>query len=130
MKGDLRKNLRRGVYVIPTSFTILNLFFGFRCIVNSMRGIQAITDGRTDLAIRFFEMACQSLADIVYTVKPNPDTQQVHIEIEVPVKGSTIVLQRWQWPRGTVWGSVFRSSPSSWSWATIPLRASKRSCPA
>src|SRR5436309_125896 len=28
-KGDLRKNLRRGVYVIPTSFTILNLFVGF-----------------------------------------------------------------------------------------------------
>lgn len=61
MKGDLRKNLRRGVYVIPTSFTILNLFFGFRCIINSMRGIQAITDSRPDLAIRFFEVACLSL---------------------------------------------------------------------
>lgn len=58
---DVRKNLRRGVYVIPTSFTVLNLFFGFRSIINSTRGIEAITDGRSDLAIHFFELACLSL---------------------------------------------------------------------
>ena len=34
-RPDLKKGLRRGIYVIPTSFTILNLFFGFRCIVYS-----------------------------------------------------------------------------------------------
>jgi len=60
-RGDVRKNLRRGVYIIPTSFTVLNLFFGFRSIVNSTRGIEAITDGRSDLAIHFFELACLSL---------------------------------------------------------------------
>src|SRR2546421_293057 len=61
-KGDLRKNLRRGVYVIPTSFTVLNLFFGFRSIVYSTRGIEAMVDGRTDVAaIQFFEVACLSL---------------------------------------------------------------------
>src|SRR5207245_4255323 len=60
-RPDVRKNLRRGVYVIPTSFTVLNLFFGFRSIVNSTRGIEAIVDGRTDLAIHFFELACLSL---------------------------------------------------------------------
>ena len=53
--------LRRGVYVIPTSLTVLNLFFGFRCIVNSTRALQAITDGRPDRAIHFFEVACISL---------------------------------------------------------------------
>ncbi len=60
-RGDVRRNLRRGVYVIPTSLTVLNLFFGFRCIINSTRAMQAMTDGRTDLAIRFFEIACVSL---------------------------------------------------------------------
>lgn len=61
MKGDVRRNLRRGVYVIPTSLTVLNLFFGFRCMVNSTRAMQAITDGRGDLAVRYFEIACVSL---------------------------------------------------------------------
>jgi len=58
---DMRKKLRRGVYVIPTSFTVLNLFFGFRSIVNSTHGIEAIVDARTDLAIHYFEVACLSL---------------------------------------------------------------------
>ena len=58
---DVRKNLRRGVYVIPTSFTVLNLFFGFRSIINSTKGIEAMVDGRSDLAIHFFEVACLSL---------------------------------------------------------------------
>jgi CDP-diacylglycerol--serine O-phosphatidyltransferase len=60
-RPDVRKNLRRGVYVIPTSFTMLNLFFGFRSMVNSTRGIEAIANGRTDLAVHFFELACLSL---------------------------------------------------------------------
>ncbi|HEX9162416.1 MAG TPA: phosphatidylcholine/phosphatidylserine synthase [Thermoanaerobaculia bacterium] len=60
-RGDVRRNLRRGVYVIPTSLTVLNLFFGFRCIINSTRAMQAITDSRVDLAIRYFEIACVSL---------------------------------------------------------------------
>ena len=59
--GDVRRNLRRGVYVVPTFFTVLNLFFGFRSIVYSTRGIEAITNGRTDLAIAAFEVACLSL---------------------------------------------------------------------
>lgn len=61
MRTDLRKNLRRGVYVIPTSFTILNLFFGFRCIYYAMRGSAAIAVGQADLAIDPFETACLSL---------------------------------------------------------------------
>src|SRR5947209_4569397 len=55
---DVRKNFRRGVYIIPTSFTVLNLFFGFRSVVNSTRGIEAIAHGRSDLAIQYFEVAC------------------------------------------------------------------------
>ncbi|HEV7241045.1 MAG TPA: CDP-diacylglycerol--serine O-phosphatidyltransferase [Thermoanaerobaculia bacterium] len=57
----VRPNFRRGVYVIPTSLTILNLFFGFRAIIYSTRAIEAITAGRGDAAIDFFETACLSL---------------------------------------------------------------------
>ena len=60
-RSDVRKNLRRGVYVIPTSLTVLNLFFGFRSIVSSMRGVEALANGRNDLATQFFEVACLSL---------------------------------------------------------------------
>src|SRR5947209_5882245 len=60
-KGDLRKNLRRGVYVIPTSFTILNLFFGFCCIVFSTRALEAIAAGHSAFASELFETACISL---------------------------------------------------------------------
>ena len=57
----LRPNFRRGVYVIPTSLSILNLFFGFRAIVYATRAIEAITLGRNQAAIDFFETACLSL---------------------------------------------------------------------
>lgn len=57
----LRPNFRRGVYVIPTSLTILNLFFGFRAIVYSTRALEAMTLGNTDTAIDCFETACLSL---------------------------------------------------------------------
>ena len=57
----MRQTLRRGVYVVPTSFTILNLFFGFRSIIYSTRGIEAITLSNTAAAIGFFETACMSL---------------------------------------------------------------------
>jgi CDP-diacylglycerol---serine O-phosphatidyltransferase len=60
-RPDVRKGLRRGIYVVPTLLTVLNLFFGFRSIVNSTRGIQSIADHRPDLAVHFFEVACLSL---------------------------------------------------------------------
>lgn len=57
----VRPNLRRGVYVIPTSLTILNIFFGFRSIIYSTRAIEAMTLNRTDVAIECFQTACLSL---------------------------------------------------------------------
>ena len=60
-RAGMRQTLRRGVYVVPTSFTILNLFFGFRCIIYATRGIEAISVQRVDLATGFFETACLSL---------------------------------------------------------------------
>ncbi len=57
----VRPNLRRGIYVIPTSLTILNLFFGFRAIIYATRGIEATTLGRDGAAAEFFGTACLSL---------------------------------------------------------------------
>ncbi|HKR62986.1 MAG TPA: CDP-diacylglycerol--serine O-phosphatidyltransferase [Thermoanaerobaculia bacterium] len=57
----VRPNFRRGVYVIPTSLTILNIFFGFRSIVYATRGIEAMTLGNAAAAADFFQTACLSL---------------------------------------------------------------------
>ncbi|HEX7707726.1 MAG TPA: CDP-diacylglycerol--serine O-phosphatidyltransferase [Thermoanaerobaculia bacterium] len=57
----VRPNFRRGVYVIPTSLTILNLFFGFRAIIYATRGLEAMSIGRPELAATFFQTACLSL---------------------------------------------------------------------
>jgi CDP-diacylglycerol--serine O-phosphatidyltransferase len=60
-RADMRKSFRRGIYVVPTLFTVLNLFFGFRAIVNSMQGSQAIANGQLDMAAHHFELACWSI---------------------------------------------------------------------
>jgi CDP-diacylglycerol--serine O-phosphatidyltransferase len=57
----VRTNVRRGIYVVPTSLSVLNVFFGFRSMIYSTRAIEAITLGRTDVAIDCFETACLSL---------------------------------------------------------------------
>jgi CDP-diacylglycerol--serine O-phosphatidyltransferase len=57
----VRPNFRRGIYVIPTTLTILNLFFGFRAILYATRGIEATALGRDGAAAEFFATACLSL---------------------------------------------------------------------
>ena len=56
-----RTNFRRGVYVIPTSLTLLNLFFGFRAIIYATRAMEAMTAGRIGASVDFFQTACLSL---------------------------------------------------------------------
>jgi CDP-diacylglycerol---serine O-phosphatidyltransferase len=56
-----RPNFRRGIYVIPTFLTVLNVFFGFRCIVYCTRAIEAMAIGDTDVAVKSFEIACLSI---------------------------------------------------------------------
>jgi CDP-diacylglycerol--serine O-phosphatidyltransferase len=56
-----RTNFRRGVYVIPTSLTLLNLFFGFRAIIYATRAMEAMTAGRIGSSVDFFQTACLSL---------------------------------------------------------------------
>lgn len=62
MNPEVRRNLRRGVYIVPTSLTVLNIFFGFTTILLSLRATAAITDGDIGEATRLFQRACWSLA--------------------------------------------------------------------
>jgi len=57
----VRPNFRRGVFVIPTSLTILNIFFGFRSILYATRGIEAMALGNDSVAADCFQTACVSL---------------------------------------------------------------------
>lgn len=56
-----KRSLRRGVYLVPTSLTIVNVFFGFTAILFAMRGMQASTLGAEARAGYFFQTACWSL---------------------------------------------------------------------
>lgn len=56
-----KRNLRRGVYIVPTSLTIVNVFFGFVAILFAMRGMQASTLGAEARAGYYFQTACWSL---------------------------------------------------------------------
>lgn len=62
MNPEVRRNLRRGVYIVPTSLTVLNIFFGFTTILLSLRATAAITDGNVVEATSLFQRACWSLA--------------------------------------------------------------------
>ncbi|MEO8215986.1 MAG: CDP-diacylglycerol--serine O-phosphatidyltransferase [Acidobacteriota bacterium] len=60
-RDDVRRVRRRGVYVIPTSLTVLNIFFGFMAILLSFRGMQATVLGDNAEAAHLFQRACWSL---------------------------------------------------------------------
>jgi CDP-diacylglycerol--serine O-phosphatidyltransferase len=50
------------MYVVPTTLSVLNIFFGFRSIIYSTRAIEAIARGAPESAVSMlFETACLSL---------------------------------------------------------------------
>lgn len=53
---------RRGVYVIPTSLTVINVFFGFTAIMLCFRAVREQTLGDVAEAARLFRVACWCLA--------------------------------------------------------------------
>ncbi len=59
--GVVRRNLRRGVYVVPTSLTVLNIFFGFVAILLSVRGFVANSLGDATEAGARFQLACGAI---------------------------------------------------------------------
>ncbi len=61
MTDDVPRNPRRGIYIIPTSLTVLNVFFGFMAILLSIRASQAALLGNTDDASHLFKRACWAI---------------------------------------------------------------------
>lgn len=59
--AEMRRNLRRGVYVIPTSLTVLNVFFGFFAILLALRAREAAALNDLIEAGRVLRLACWSL---------------------------------------------------------------------
>lgn len=59
---NVKVHIRRGVFIIPTSLTVLNIFFGFLAILLSMRAMQAASVESIFEAGRLFRLACWSLA--------------------------------------------------------------------
>lgn len=58
---EVRSPTRRGVYIIPTSLTVFNIFFGFTAMLLSVRGMQATAIGDIYEAARLFQRACWAL---------------------------------------------------------------------
>ena len=58
---SVKPGFRRGIFVVPTALSVLNIFFGFRSIIYSTRAMEAIAVGRAEAAADFFETACLSL---------------------------------------------------------------------
>lgn len=62
MEPDVeQRKVRRGVYVVPTSLTVLNIFFGFTAIMQSIRASEAGAMGDPREAARLISLACLSL---------------------------------------------------------------------
>lgn len=61
MEQEIQKPRRRGVYVIPTSLTVLNIFFGFASMLLSVHGMQATALGDMAEAEHLFQRACWAL---------------------------------------------------------------------
>lgn len=57
--GVPRKGIRKGIYVVPSLFTIGNIFCGFYAVINSLKACQAGMD--SNLAVVFFENAALAI---------------------------------------------------------------------
>ncbi len=55
-----RRNLRKGVYVVPSLFTLGNIFCGFYAVINSLKAYQAF-QSQPDVATTFFDRAALAI---------------------------------------------------------------------
>ncbi|MCI0338161.1 MAG: CDP-diacylglycerol--serine O-phosphatidyltransferase [Acidobacteria bacterium] len=54
-----RRGIRRGIYIIPSAFTIGNILCGFYAVINSVKGYQALSD--TAHAAQLFDNAARAI---------------------------------------------------------------------
>ena len=55
-----RRGIRRGIYLVPSAFTIGNILCGFYAVVSSVKGYQALT-GPPQEAAHFFDNAALAI---------------------------------------------------------------------
>lgn len=57
-----RHGIRKGVYIIPSAFTIGNIFCGFYAVINAVKGYQAFnTSGQLEHAAHLFDNAARAI---------------------------------------------------------------------
>jgi CDP-diacylglycerol--serine O-phosphatidyltransferase len=57
-----RHGIRKGIYLLPSAFTIGNILCGFYTVINAVKGYQAINDsGQTDYAEHLFNNAARAI---------------------------------------------------------------------
>ncbi|HMV87709.1 MAG TPA: CDP-diacylglycerol--serine O-phosphatidyltransferase [Blastocatellia bacterium] len=57
-----RHGIRKGVYIIPSAFTIGNIFCGFYAVINAVKGYQAFhTSGQIEQAAHLFDNAARAI---------------------------------------------------------------------
>jgi len=54
-----RRGIRRGIYIVPSAFTIGNILCGFYAVINSVKGYQALPD--PDQAAHLFDNAAKAI---------------------------------------------------------------------
>src|SRR5262245_47411018 len=54
-----RRGIKRGIYIIPSAFTIGNILCGFYAVINSLKGYQALP--HTEHATQLFDHAAQAI---------------------------------------------------------------------
>lgn len=57
-----RRGIRKGIYIVPSAFTIGNIFCGFYAVINAVKGYQAMkVSGQIDQAAHLFDNAARAI---------------------------------------------------------------------
>src|SRR5262245_59376121 len=59
--GKKRRDLRKGVFIVPSLLTNANIFCGFYSVIESLKGFQSFALGNFDSATRHFDVAAVSI---------------------------------------------------------------------
>lgn len=54
-----RKGIRKGIYIVPSAFTIGNILCGFYAVINAVKGYQALPDAA--VAMEFFDNGAKAI---------------------------------------------------------------------
>ena len=70
-----RRGIRRGIYIVPSAFTIGNIFCGFYAVMSAAKGYQQLSS--PELAAPFFDNAARAIG-IEAAVEEPPRIERGH----------------------------------------------------